>query len=140
MEIGFSSTHLVFLKIPAVPHCLAINEPCAAEEGSQGVLQPAQTPGTREGVRASHTANGSSSSSSSGLPPSRPRSLQTSTAASPLQANPRSCVSPAQHRLADLQPQPLNRQPENLPLQAHHRYFFYYPALHNLYFVFYYLD
>lgn len=130
--------HLVFLKTPAVPHSVAIKEPRAAEEGSQGVLQPAQTPWAREGVGVSHTADGSSSSPSTGLPPSH--SLQTSTAASPLQANPRSCVRTAQHHLAEHQPHSLNCQPKNLPLQTHHCYLFYYPALHNLYFFFYYLD
>lgn len=121
-----------------------------SQGGSQGVLKPAQTPGAREGVSESLPADGLSSSSSTGSHPlslSQPADLhlslspsQTSTAASPLQANPRSCVSPAQHCLAELQPQSLKLQPKNLPQQTHHCYLFYYPALHNLYFCFYYLD
>lgn len=38
-----SPTHTWFLRIPGVPHCLAVKQLCATKEGAHRVLQPTQT-------------------------------------------------------------------------------------------------
>lgn len=89
-----------------------------------------------KGVSVSHAADGSSSSSSTGLPPSQPGDLHCCF---PPPGKSQELSVPLSTSWQSFSPS-LNHQPKNLLLQTYHCYLFYYPAPHNLYFFFYYLN